>query len=139
LLDQAERSEGAESMQLLGQAVNACRASLEVRTRMTLPNDWAESQKNLGNALRAQGERSEGAESVQLLNQAVVALHGALEVFTAEAFPYDDRLARRDAKRAEELLQRRQEKQANSETQTSQSPTPVITPQRGRRPASRRL
>ena len=45
------RSEGAEAARLLGEAVAAYREALKVRTREQLPQDWAMTQNNLGNAL----------------------------------------------------------------------------------------
>jgi tetratricopeptide (TPR) repeat protein len=60
---------------------------LEVRTREQLPQDWATTQNNLGNALDDQATRTSGEEGRQLLAQAVTAYHAALEVFTRESLP----------------------------------------------------
>ena len=79
--------EGRESQQLLGEAVSAYRAALEVRTREQLPQDWAMTQNNLGVALSSQGERSEGAAGTRLLGEAVSAYRAALEVYTREQLP----------------------------------------------------
>ena len=57
-------------MGLLGQAVAAYRSALEVYTREQLPQDWAATQSNLGNALKEQGIRTDGAEATELLAQA---------------------------------------------------------------------
>jgi hypothetical protein len=46
---------------------------LEVRTREQLPKDWAETQNNLGNALKEQAIRTGGSKRAELLAQAVAA------------------------------------------------------------------
>ena len=68
------------------EAVAAFRAALEVYTREQFPVDWAMTQNNLGNALRALGEQAGSAER---LNEAVAAFRAALEVYTREQFPVD--------------------------------------------------
>jgi hypothetical protein len=89
LWTQAGRSEGAESVRLLNEAVAAYREALKVYTREQFPQDWAATQSNLGNALRDQAGQSEGAEAVRLLNEAVAAHREALKVYTREQFPQD--------------------------------------------------
>ena len=74
-------------MQLLAEAVAAYRQALEVRTRETLPQDWAQTQNNLGIALREQGIRTGGERGTQLLAEAVTAYRQALEVYTRETLP----------------------------------------------------
>jgi hypothetical protein len=69
--------------------VAAYRSALEVYTREQLPQDWAQTQNNLGNSLQAQGIRSGGAQSAELLAQAVAAYRSALEVRTREQLPQD--------------------------------------------------
>ncbi|MEO8812605.1 MAG: hypothetical protein ABI376_06815, partial [Caulobacteraceae bacterium] len=59
----------------------AYRAALEVRTRETMPADWAMTQNNLGNALSTLGERAGGAAGIEALDQAVAAHRAALEVY----------------------------------------------------------
>jgi hypothetical protein len=59
------RVEGRESQSLLAETVQAYREALKVYTREHLPQDWAATQNDLGNALWSQGERAEGAEGVQ--------------------------------------------------------------------------
>ena len=56
------RTGGAEGTELLAQAVDAYRSALEVRTREQLPQDWAKTQNNLGNALQDQGRRGRGRQ-----------------------------------------------------------------------------
>ncbi len=86
---QGERAEGADGVRLLGEAVQACREALKVRTREQSPRQWAMTQNNLGIALRSQGERAEGADGVRLLGEAVQAHREALKVYTREQSPQD--------------------------------------------------
>ena len=51
LWDLGTRSGGEEGRKLLREAVAAYRSALEVRTKADLPQDWAGTQNNLGNAL----------------------------------------------------------------------------------------
>jgi len=67
--------------------VAAFRNALEVFTREQLPQNWAETQNNLGNAFWRQGLRSEGAKATEVLAQAVTAYRCALEVRTREQLP----------------------------------------------------
>ena len=83
----AEHSEGAQASQYLQQAVDAYHNALQVRTREQLPQDWAATQNNLGNALRDLAERSEGAQASQYLQQAFDAFHSALNVYSESGFP----------------------------------------------------
>ena len=70
----------------LEEAVAAYRAALEERTRARVPLDWAMTQMNLGNALRALGERESGTAR---LEEAVAAYRAALEERTRERVPLD--------------------------------------------------
>ncbi len=70
-------------------AITAYRAALEVYTRDDLPQDWAMTQNNLGNALRTLGERTTGEEGNRLLSEAVAACRAALEVRTRDDLPQD--------------------------------------------------
>jgi hypothetical protein len=65
LSDQAARTEGARSAELLAQAVIAYRSVLEVYTHELLPQDWASTQNNLGSALSDQADRTKGAKSAE--------------------------------------------------------------------------
>ena len=89
LLGQGIRTGGAAGAALLGQAVEACRAALEVRTRADHPVDWAMTTQNLAIALKNQGSRTEGAAGAALLGQAVDACRAALEVRTRADHPVD--------------------------------------------------
>jgi adenylate kinase family enzyme len=53
--------------------MTAYRQALEVRTREELPQDWAMTQNNLGNALSEQGTRTEGEAGRRLLAEAMAA------------------------------------------------------------------
>jgi tetratricopeptide (TPR) repeat protein len=76
-----ERESGT---QRLSEAIAACRAALEERTRERVPLDWAMTQNNLGNALQTLSER-EGSNA--RLEQAVAAYRAALEEGTRERVP----------------------------------------------------
>ena len=77
------------SSKLLGEAVAAYRNALKIQTHEQLPQQWAATQNNLGNALQNQGERAEGAEASRLMGEAVAAYQEALRVRTREQFPQD--------------------------------------------------
>ena len=89
LATQGSRTEGAKGTALLGEAVTAYRAALEVRTRADHPLDWATTQNNLANALSNQGSRTEGAKGAALLAEAVTTYSAALEVRTRTDHPLD--------------------------------------------------
>ena len=56
-------------------------------TKTDLPQDWATTQNNLGNALAELGTRSAGEEGRKLLEDAVAAYRSALEVLTKADLP----------------------------------------------------
>jgi hypothetical protein len=93
--------QGAE---LLAQAVSAFRSALEVRKREELPQDWAQTQNNLGVALQAQAARTKGTKGAELLAQAVAAFHSCLEIYTPEAFPLEHNRAQEQLTECERLL-----------------------------------
>ena len=72
-----DRESGAEKLE---KAVATYRAALEERIRERVPLDWAMTQNNLGNALRALGERESGTAR---LEEAVAAWNACLEVTTS--------------------------------------------------------
>ncbi len=74
-------------MDLLDKAIEAHRNALEVRTRKDLPQDWAATQDNLGNAFREKGMRTAGKEGMDLLDKAIEAHRNALEVRTRKDLP----------------------------------------------------
>jgi hypothetical protein len=84
--------------------VAAYRLALEVRTREALPQDWAMTQMNLGNALAEQGTRTEGEAGRKLLAEAVAAYRASLEVFTEKDFPWHHRTCNYNLERARRAL-----------------------------------
>jgi hypothetical protein len=84
--------------------VTANRSALEVYTREQLPQDWAQTENNLGSVLCDQAARTEGTKAAELLSQAVTAYRSALEVFSAEAFPLFHEKTGKQLKECERLL-----------------------------------
>ena len=78
-----ERESGTARLE---QAVTAYRAALGIRTRETVPLDWAMTQMNLGKALERLGERESGTAR---LEEAVSAYRAALTERTRERAPLD--------------------------------------------------
>jgi tetratricopeptide (TPR) repeat protein len=66
----------------LEEAVAACSAALEERTRDRVPLQWAMTQNNLGNALQTLGQRESGTAR---LEEAVAAYRAALEGIDARS------------------------------------------------------
>ncbi len=89
LADQANRTNGARSTDLLEEAVTAYRAALQIRTKHRFPNDWSQTQQNLSVALAHQANRTTGVKGTTLLKQAAKACRAALEIRTKTAFPND--------------------------------------------------
>ena len=83
------RVEKRAGLEVLGQAISAFRAALEIYTREALPQDWARTQNNMAVALRDQGIRSEGQAGQELLGQAANAYRAALEVYTRAILPVE--------------------------------------------------
>lgn len=86
LSHQAAASQGAERARLLGEAVEAHRAALEVYTRAALPQKWAATQNNLALALVALADVTIAARC-PFLRQAISCGKAALSVYTREHFP----------------------------------------------------
>jgi hypothetical protein len=76
-----EREAGTARLQ---EAVVAYRAALEERTRARVPLEWAETQTNLGAALKVLGEREGGTAR---LEEAVATFREALQENTRERVP----------------------------------------------------
>jgi tetratricopeptide (TPR) repeat protein len=112
---QGERTDGPQGAALLGQAVAAYAAALEVRTRKDHPVDWAMTQNNLGGVLGAQGSLSEGADGAALLVDSVSAYRAALEVYTLADHPVDWAMTQENLAIAHESL-------ANHDTCTDPAP-----------------
>jgi tetratricopeptide (TPR) repeat protein len=81
-LENGERESGTARLE---EAVAAYRAALEERTRDRVPLDWAATQNNLGNALKALGERESGTAR---LEEAVEAFRAALREYTRDRVPF---------------------------------------------------
>ena len=71
----------------LEEAVTVLRSAVDGYARKALPQQWASTQNNLGNALREQGTRTGGEAGAELLTQAVTAYREALTVYTRESLP----------------------------------------------------
>ena len=56
------RSDGEEGCKLLQDALTACRSALQVYTRADLPQDWAQTQNNLSDALGILGKCGDRSE-----------------------------------------------------------------------------
>jgi tetratricopeptide (TPR) repeat protein len=89
LIQRGQVIEPAQGNAKLREAVQICQGTLALNTREQLPQDWAQTQTTLGNALWQQGLRSEGVKGTEFLAQAVAAYRSALEVFTREQLPQD--------------------------------------------------
>jgi hypothetical protein len=88
-VDQENRRSGTEGATLLGQAVQAYRAALEIFSLRADPTTWAVTQGALGSALQSQGVRIGGPQALALLEQSAQAFRAALEVFTKADYPQD--------------------------------------------------
>ncbi|MBZ5622198.1 MAG: hypothetical protein LAQ69_26235, partial [Acidobacteriia bacterium] len=82
--DLGSSGEAPLSIASLRAAVAAYQNALQVYTKESLPQDWAATQNNLGNANASLGMRLSGAEN---LRAAVVAYQNALQVYTKESLP----------------------------------------------------
>jgi CHAT domain-containing protein len=82
LIQQFPKGDRASNLEI---AIAGCEIVLTVYTRDTFPNDWAQTQNNLGNAYlyRIRGERAENLE------QAIDCYEKALQVHTRNQFPQD--------------------------------------------------
>jgi tetratricopeptide (TPR) repeat protein len=78
-----ERESGTAKFE---EAVTTYREALKEFTRERVPLDWAQTQNNLGNALRALGERESGTAK---LEEAVAAYREALKERSRERAPLD--------------------------------------------------
>jgi hypothetical protein len=87
LSDLASASVGTERARLLAEAVAAYRSALEVFTRESLPQDWADTQNNLALVLRDQASGEREPLRSNLLRQAIEAMRCQSEVFTQEVDP----------------------------------------------------
>lgn len=77
----------ATGVELLDQAITACQFALEVRTRETMPQEWAETLHNLAMTLEAKGKKIDGKKGDELLAGAVKNFQLALEIRTRDQMP----------------------------------------------------
>jgi tetratricopeptide (TPR) repeat protein len=88
----------------LEEAIAAYRAALEERTRARVPLDWAQTQSNLGNALKALGDRESGTAR---LKEAVAAWELCLTVVESALPPEWVQEVRQSRDEAEAEIKRR--------------------------------
>jgi tetratricopeptide (TPR) repeat protein len=74
---------------LFAKATDAFRAALEVKTKQSLPQNWANAENNLGVAFADEAARVNGSQAADLLTKAEEAFQAALEVRTRENLPQD--------------------------------------------------
>jgi hypothetical protein len=89
----------------VGEVVAAYRDALKETTRERVPLDWAMTQNNLGNALRALGERESGTAR---LEEAVAAFRDAIKVFEHSGASHYLAVAQRNLASAEAEIASRQ-------------------------------
>jgi hypothetical protein len=76
-------------VKLLDEATKNCRDALKILRRDTLPEEWAEAQKNLGLVLLTHAPLAQDAGARrQMLDNALEALTASLTVFTPENQPF---------------------------------------------------
>jgi tetratricopeptide (TPR) repeat protein len=81
--------EGEELERLMGESIAASRASMEVFTRESFPQDWASAKRTLATGLTTLAFARSGEERASLLAEAVQAYRDSLEVHTKELWPHD--------------------------------------------------
>jgi hypothetical protein len=89
LRNQGSRTEGAAGAALLGQAVEACRAALEVFTRADHPVQWAITQENMALLKRARAAHDTCTDPAPHLRAALEHVTAALTVYDPDHMPYD--------------------------------------------------
>jgi tetratricopeptide (TPR) repeat protein len=89
LMTRSKRSAYSDSqrLEMVDQAITAYRDALTVRTQQAWPDDWADTQSNLANALMARSIFSEDAEADLLLAEAELAYQTVMQVHTRVANP----------------------------------------------------
>lgn len=80
-------------------------AALEVHSRGSLPQQWAATQNDLGNALRDLGSRLGGAAGARPIEEVIQCYDNALTVYTKAHFPYPHGGTSRNRKIAVEALE----------------------------------
>jgi hypothetical protein len=89
LQQQGSRTGGAAGAALLGQAVDACRAALKVRTRTDHPVQWAMTQENMALLERARAAHDTCTNPAPHLRAALDHVTAALTVYDPDHMPYD--------------------------------------------------
>jgi hypothetical protein len=84
--------------------VAAYRLALQVRTRESLPQQWAGTQNNLALSLMEQAKRTPGPPGRKLLGESVATYRLALQVYTQESLPQQWTTTQRNLARACALL-----------------------------------
>jgi tetratricopeptide (TPR) repeat protein len=85
----ADRTPDGSEIDMLDHAAASLRQALEVRTQEALPEDWATSQRVLGDILTERGRLSEDAEAEVHLRRAVEAYQQTRGVVRAKNDPMD--------------------------------------------------
>jgi hypothetical protein len=86
---QGGRTGGAAGAALLGQALAACRAVLEVYTRADHPVDWAMTQENMARLEQARAAHDSCTDPAPHLRAALEHVTAALTVYDPDHMPYD--------------------------------------------------
>ncbi|MBF0435742.1 MAG: hypothetical protein HQL77_10260 [Magnetococcales bacterium] len=90
----------------LKKAIQVRTKLLEMQPRERFPLEWAGTQNNLGNALRALGERESGTEK---LEAAVMAFEKALDVAKASGAGYYIEIFQKNIDKCNNLLKKRKQ------------------------------
>ena len=85
--DEGDRAGGEKAIALFDRSVEAFQNALQVRTKAALPQDWAETECDLGDALSDEAHFGSGEKAAALLAQAVEAYRNALTVRTKDELP----------------------------------------------------
>ena len=83
------RAEPQRGVAALRKSLEMAKETLTQISRSLAPQDWAQTQNDLGNVLENLGMRTVGDESAQYFKQSVAAFRSALEVRTREQSPQD--------------------------------------------------
>jgi tetratricopeptide (TPR) repeat protein len=78
---------GEKSEALFAESVKALHTALDIFTKKDFPQDWAQTEDNLGSALSSWGQRGSGEQATKLFAEGVQAYRAALEVYTKADLP----------------------------------------------------
>lgn len=88
LIDESARAGNQKTAEaLVEEAVQVCRTVLQTDSRADFPQEWAETEVNLGVALRSEGDRATLDKAPGLVDQAAAAFRSALEIYTKADLP----------------------------------------------------